>query len=363
MPESAGEKTEKATDHKRREERKKGNVMQSKDIVSAAFLLIVFGTLRVLMSNIYKVSISLITVWMSEAGAGMGESGDSVFGMQPLIKLFVEIAKETIIIAGPILAVSIAVTIIATGAQTKFLFSADSIKFKIDKLNPINGIKKMFSLGSAFEIAKSVLKLIILTVVVYDEIESRIVDLAKLYDMDILASTVYMMDAVYAIVMKLCLVFIAVAVVDVLFQFFKFEKDMKMTKQEVKEEYKSLEGDPQIKGKRKQIQRQMAMQRMMQAVPEADVIIRNPTHFAVAIKYKENEDAAPIVVAKGKDNIALKIVKIAEENGVTAIEDKPLARGLYDAVDINHEVPPKFYQPIASILVQVYKLREKQNAW
>ncbi len=363
MADSAGEKTEKATDHKRKEERKKGNVMQSKDIVSAAFLLVVFAVLRLMAKFMYAYTKDIIAKWMAVAGEGLTDNGTTILGFQPYIKIIVEAAKDSLFIAGPILIVSIFVTIVATGAQTKFIFSTESIKFKMSKLNPISGIKKMFSLSSAFEISKSVLKLIVLSVVVYDEIAGRIPELARLFDMDLIAGLVYMADAVYAIVMKLVLVFIAVAVIDVIFQYFKHEKDMKMTKQEVKEEYKSMEGDPQIKGKRREIQRQMAMQRMMLAVPEADVIIRNPTHFAVAIRYKPEKDNAPIVVAKGKDNIALKIVKLAEENEVAVIENRPLARGLYDSTDINSEIPLKFYTVIAEILSPIFILREKKNRY
>lgn len=360
MPESAGEKTEKATDHKRREERKKGNVMQSKDVVTAAFILIVFAVLRVMAKLMLTTAEDSLAYWLSLAGGGMGSNGTTIDGMQVYAKLMLEIGKVVVITAGPVLLVSAAVTVIATGAQTKFLFSKESLKFKISKLNPINGIKKMFSLSSLFELAKAILKLVILVFVVYGEIKKRIPEFAKLYDMDILNSLVYMAEAVYSIVMKVAVVFVGVAVVDVLFQYFKFEKDMRMTKQEVKEEYKSLEGDPQVKGKRRQIQRQMAMSRMMDAVPGADVIIRNPTHFAVAVKYDEDKNSAPVVVAKGADNLAMKIVEIAEKNDVATVENKPLARGLYDAVEVGKEIPPSFYHAVAEVLAFVYGLTDRK---
>ncbi len=359
MPESAGEKTEKATDHKRREERKKGNVMQSKDVVTAAFILIVFAMLRVLAKLMLTVTEDSLAYWLSIAGHGMGDNGTTIEGMQVYAKLVLEAGKVIVIAAGPILLVSMAVTIIATGAQTKFLFTREQLKFKLDKLNPIQGFKKMFSVSSLFELAKSILKLVILAFVVYGEISDRIVDFAKLFDMEIMNALVYMADAVYSIVMKVGMVFVAVAAVDVLFQYFKFEKDMKMTKQEVKEEYKSLEGDPQIKGKRRQIQRQMAMSRMMQDVPNADVVIRNPTHFAVAIKYDEYKNNAPVILAKGADNMAMRIVKIAEENKITMVENKPLARGLYDSVEVGREIPPEFYSAVAEVLSFVYRLQGK----
>lgn len=358
MAESAGEKTEKATEHKRREERKKGNVMQSKDVVTAAFILIIFCVLKVMMKMMIAVSERSFDYWFSLAGSGMEDQ--RIDGMPFYSKLMLEIGKVLLICAGPTLIVGVLVTVIATGAQTKFLFSTESIKFKISKLNPISGIKKMFSLSSVFELAKSVLKLVILAVVVFDEVKKRIPEIARLFDMEIAGSMMYMLDTIFSIVIKVAAVFVGVAVVDVLFQYFKFEKDMRMTKQEVKEEFKNLEGDPQVKGKRRQIQRQMAMSRMMDSVPESDVVIRNPTHFAVAIKYDKNKNNAPIVLAKGADNLAKKIVGIAEEHKIIMVENKPLARGLYDSVDVGREIPPEFYHAVAEVLSFVYGLQGRR---
>ena len=353
MAESAGEKTEKATEHKRREERKKGNVMQSKDVVTAAFILIVFALLKVLMKAMIAVCEGSFDYWFSLAGSGM--DGIRIDGMPFYSKMAIEIGKVLLICAGPTLIVGVLVTVIATGAQTRFIFSKESIKFKFDKLNPISGIKKMFSVSSLFELAKSILKLVILAVIVYDEVKKRIPEFAKLFDMEIASSMMYMLDTIFSIVIKVAAVFVGVAAVDVLFQYFKFEK----TKQEVKEEYKNLEGDPQVKGKRRQIQRQMAMSRMMDSVPDSDVIIRNPTHFAVAIKYDKDKNNAPVVLAKGADNLAMKIVGIAEEHDIAMVENKPLARGLYDSVDVGKEIPPEFYRAVAEVLSFVYKLQGK----
>lgn len=355
MAESAGEKTEKATDHKRREERKKGNVMQSKDVVTAAFVLIIFCVLKAFMKTMIAVCESSFDYWFGLAGGGM--DGATIDGMPLYSKLAIEIGKVLLICAGPTLIVGVLVTVIATGAQTKFLFSKESIKFKFSKLNPVNGIKKMFSLSSAFELAKAILKLVVLAVVVYGEVKKRIPEFAQLFDMEIASSMMYMLDTIFTIVIKVAAVFVGVAVIDVLFQYFKFEKDMKMTKQEVKEEFKNLEGDPQVKGKRRQIQRQMAMSRMMASVPDSDVIIRNPTHFAVAIRYEKDKNNAPVVLAKGADNLAMKIVEIAEKHEIIMVENKPLARGLYDTVDVGREIPPEFYHAVAEVLSFVYGLQ------
>ena len=195
MADSAGEKTEKATDHKRREERKKGNVMQSKDVVTAAFILAIFGVLRIMAKTMYTTGLEMVEYWMSIAGHGMGKEGITIEGMQVYAKLVLEIGRVLLITAGPILAVSMFVTIVGTGAQTKFLFSRETIKFKLEKLNPINGIKKMFSLSSAFELVKSLVKLIVLAFVVYGEIEKRIPEFARLFEMDIIKGLVYMRTA------------------------------------------------------------------------------------------------------------------------------------------------------------------------
>lgn len=360
MPESSGEKTENATSHKRREERKKGNVMQSKDVVTAAFILIVFSVIRICIKLIYTTALSSMRYWMSISGQGMGDNGNTIDGMQTYVKLILEIGKVVLISAGPILLTASIVTIIASGTQTKFIHTTKSLEFKLSKLNPFNGIKKLFSVRSVFELAKSIVKMIILIVIIYGEIKKRMIDFTRIFDYDILTSIVYMADAIYSIVIKIGMTFIAIAAVDYMFQKYKWEKDMKMSKQEVKEEFKSLEGDPKIKGKRRQIQMQMAMQRMMQAVPEADVIIRNPTHFAIAIKYDQDKNTAPVVVAKGADNLAYKIIKVAEENNVTLVENKPLARGLYESVKLDHEIPAQFYHPVAEVLAFVYGLKNKK---
>ena len=357
MPESTGEKTEKATPHKLREQRKEGNVMQSKDVVTAAFILLVFFILRIMAKLMYKTAADCVTYWLSIAGDGM-ENG-RLDGMRVSSKLILEAGKATLFIAGPVLLASILIPVIVTGIQTKFIFSKKSFQFKISKLNPFEGIKKMFSVASVFELFKSLVKLIILFAVVYNEVSSRISEFARLFQMDLSSGLIYIMDAVFTICMKIAVVFVAVAAIDFLFQKYKFDKDMKMTKQEVKEEYKQMEGDPQIKGKRRQKQQQMAMNRMMQDVPTADVVVRNPTHFAVAIRYDEEKDIAPVVVAKGADNMAFKIIEKAEENGVAIVENVPLARGLYKSVDLGRAIPLEFYHEVAQVLVFVYELNGK----
>ncbi len=360
MPESSGEKTEKATPHKRREQRKEGNVMQSKDVVTAAFILLVFFTLRLMASFMYNTVIDSMKYWFSIAGGGMGGDGALIDGMQTPYKLILEMGKVMLLTAGPVLLLSILVPIIVTGIQTKFIFSKKSIQFKFDKLNPFKGIAKMFSVSAIFELAKSIVKLVILIAVVYNEIIDRIPGFSRLMQLDAGAGLVYVADAIFSICMKIAAVFVVVAAIDFLFQKYKWEKDMKMTKQEVKEEFKQMEGDPQIKSKRRQKQQQMAMSRMMQDVPNADVVIRNPTHFAVALRYDADKDKAPVVVAKGADNLAFRIIDKAEESNVPMVENVPLARGLYKSVDLGREIPYSFYHEVAEVLTFVYGLKGKK---
>ena len=333
--------------------------MQSKDVVTAASVLIMLFVLRLIAQFMYRTITGDMAYWIGIAGHGMDDNGTKIEGMEIASKLVIEIGKTVLLAAGPLLAVSMIIPVIASGIQTKFIFCTKSFQFKLDKLNPINGIKRMFSLSGLFELAKSVLKLIILVVVVYSEVKGRIGEISRLLQYEAGVGMVYIADTIFAICMKLAAVFIAVAAVDYLYQKYKWEKDAMMTKQEVKEEYKMMEGDPHIKGKRRQKQQQMAMARMMQAVPEADVIIRNPTHFAVAIKYDENKDRAPIVVAKGADKVAFRIIDKAEEHNVKVVENVPLARGLYKSVDIGREIPYEFYHAVAEVLAFVYGLNGK----
>ena len=168
-----------------------------------------------------------------------------------------------------------------------------------------------------------------------------------------------MFQSAFIMAMKICAAFVAVSVLDYYYQRWDHERQMKMSKQEIKEEYKQMEGDPKIKGKIKQMQRQRAMARMMQQVPDADVVIKNPTHFAVALRYDPEKDEAPVLLAKGQDYVALRIIKVAEENNVTVIENRPLARGIFAATELNQQLPPEFYGAVAEILVHIYKLNHK----
>lgn len=218
----------------------------------------------------------------------------------------------------------------------------------------------MFSLKGMIELLKSIIKITVLFVVIYNSVKDSLNTISNMMNMTILQGASATGEMLFDIITSVSIAFVFVSLMDLLYQRWDYEKNLKMTKQEVKEEYKMTEGDPKIKGQIKQKQQAMSRRRMMQAVPEADVIIRNPTHFAVALKYDSEKNKAPMVVAKGQDALALKIVEIGQNHGVFITENKPLARALYAQVDVDMEIPSDFYQAVAEVLAVLYRLKEKE---
>jgi len=349
----AGEKTEKPTSKKRKDQRKEGNVFQSKDVVTIATLFGAFYILRMLFPGIYQLSRDFMIRFIGYSG-----SVNSLNSVKQYSMMFLETAARAVL---PILIISVVLAILATGIQTRFLFSGKSVRPKFSRLNPLQGIKKLFSLQNVIELLKSILKVIILIAILYSMLKDDMVQVVRTMDMDVLNSGSYMLSLVMSMIARIAIAFLVIAALDFMYQWWEYERKLKMTKQEVKEEYKQMEGNPEIKGKIRSIQNQRARERMMQAVPNADVVVRNPTHFAVALKYDIDHDNAPVVLAKGQDEIALRIVKVAEENQVAVVEDKPLARGLYASANINQEIPQEFYSAVAEVLVYVYKLNKKMG--
>lgn len=259
----------------------------------------------------------------------------------------------------PLGVISLSIGVIATGIQTRFLFTKEPLKFKLSKLNPLNGIKNMFSAKQLVELVKSVLKIIILAVVLYNILKDEIIVIAQMLDVNPINASAYVLKEIMSMVLQIGMIFAAIAGFDYFYQRWKYEKDLKMSKEEVKEEFKQMEGDPKVKGKIRSLQQSMARSRMMQAVPDADVIIRNPTHYAVALKYDIDHDNAPKVIAKGQDLVALKIVEIGQQNKVTVIENKPLARGLYASTPLGGQIPAEYYGVVAEILVEIFRMNKK----
>ena len=346
------EKTEKATPKKRRDQRKEGNVLQSKEIVTAASVLGIFASMRLLAGFMMKNMLSYTQRAFESVGTAQ-VNADSVMAV------FVDVITVTALVVLPICAIAMLLGIIPTVAQTRGLFTMKALRPKFSRLNPLEGVKKMFSAQAFVGIIKGLVEVVIIVYVVYNEISGRIPRILALMDVGLMQGLAYAALCIFDIVMLICVVLVFVAAADFLFQWWQFEKKLKMSKQEVKEEFKQMEGDPQVKGKIKQRQQQMAQSRMMQEVPSSDVIIRNPTHYAVALKYDQDKNRAPLVVAKGKDLIAQRIVRIAEENGVYTMENPPLARALYAQVDVGREIPFELYDAVAEVLTVVYREKHK----
>lgn len=346
-------KTEKATPKKREDERKKGHIFQSTDVVSSLSILAIFFCLKLTFPYIYR---SLSNVFVKYIGYVQSENKISVSFASEVLR---DVLLTLGLLAGPVMLTAMAVSILATGMQTKFKFSKELLKFKFSKLNPVNGIRQLFSLRSLTELIKAILKIALIGVVLYQAFMQVLNQLIKLMFTDILQAVILSCNIVMDMVIKLSVVFLGIAALDYFYQWWDYERNIRMSKQEIKEEYKQMEGDPQIKSRIREQQRKMSMQRMMQKVPDADVVIRNPTHIAVALKYTAEKNGAPVVVAKGQDYIALKIIEIAQEHHIPMKEDKPLAHALYKAVEIGHEIPPEFYSVIAEILAWVYSLKKE----
>jgi flagellar biosynthetic protein FlhB len=240
--------------------------------------------------------------------------------------------------------------------QIGFLFSPEAIKPKASNINPIEGFKKMFSKKALVEMCKALFKIVIVGLVVFNIIKSKFENLFFLPDMDINAIVAYLGKLIFQIALGAGLIFIIIAVLDLCFQKWEFKQNLKMSKYEVKQEMKQTEGDPQIKSKLKEKQRQLAMGRMMESVPEATVVVTNPTHFAVALKYEDGMEA-PEVLAKGADYIAKKIKEKAEENNIPIVENKNIARMLYKNVEIGEHIPVELYQAVAEILAALYNMK------
>lgn len=339
-------KTEKATPKKRRDERKKGNVFLSKDAVSVASL---FGSILV-MRVTFAGSMSALGAFMAYCIQLIRNGGTP---SQTMLLRCVSLLAQ---VAGPFLAAAILLSVAATFAQTQLLVSFELIKPKFDKINPLKGFQNLFSLRSVVEALKNLLKVTILLYLIYSSLRGLIGISERYLYADLRGASTHLFAAIFAMLLRVAFAFLALAALDFLYQWWDYERQMRMTKQEIKEEYKMTEGDPQIKSRIKELQRRAAQQRMMQQVPKADVIVRNPEHVAVALRYKPYVDEAPLVLAKGLDNLALRIVAVAEQHNITVVENVALARTLYAKAELYRTIPPDLYEDVAEIMVYLYKL-------
>lgn len=353
-----GEKTEEPTSKKLEDARKEGQVAKSKEVTSAFEMLAAFLMLRFLVEYIGTVFVGNIYNLYSRipeyAKLYDGHVQEQTFRM-----LFVSSLIRILQVIAPFLIVGFLVAFITNLLQVKWKITGKPLQPKFNKLNPVNGFKRIFSKNSLMELVKSVLKLTLIGYVVYDYLKKNMPPIYQLYDISLNQGIAQVGMLVINLGIRIALFYMLIAALDFAYQKIKFKNDMKMTKQEVKDEYKNQEGDPQIKGKQRQRMMEASRRRMMQQLPEADVVITNPTHFAVAIKYEPEVYDAPYVVAKGADYLAQKIKDVAKENHIEIVENKPLARMLYANVDVGSVVPPELYQAVAEVLAFVYHLQGK----
>ena len=273
--------------------------------------------------------------------------------------LMSDVLIQILIVCVPFFAFGFVVTALISVIQVGWKVTGKPLQPKFDKFNPINGFKRIFSKDSIFELVKSILKIFVIVYVAYTSIRGHAQDIFILYEIPLMQAIMLCGTVIINAGLKISLVYLVIGLADFIYQKYRFNEDMKMTKQEVKDEFKNTEGNPEIKGRQRQRMREASRRRMMQDVPKADVVITNPTHFAVAIKYDAETSKAPVVLAKGEDYLAQKIKEAAREHHIEIVENKPLARMLYANVDIGQEIPPELYQAVAEILEMVYNIREK----
>lgn len=349
-----GEKTEPATAKRRQEMREKGQIPRSKELNTSLILLISFWSMKLLSGYIFKDMILTMKSYLS-----FQKDIDSRFTTENIMQLLIRFMLILAKVLAPILIIIALVAIIVNYLQVGVVFTTKPLMPSLNKMNPIEGFKRLFSKTAFVELVKSILKIGIIGYVVYDYMDDNIKIVPELLNMNIESTCVFIGNTIINIGIRAAVVLLVLSVFDYGYQIWDYEKNIRMSKQEIKDEYKMIEGNPQIKSKIREKQRQLALRRMMAEVPNADVIITNPTHFAIAVKYDAKASEVPMVIAKGKDLIAQKIKETAKQNKVPVVENKPLAQALYKSVDIGEKIPSELYKAVAEVLAFVYSLREK----
>lgn len=353
--ESNDEKTEAPSEKKRQDAREKGTVAKSTEINSVIVLLTALFLIKILGPWIVKELSSSMLEFMSIIS-------DTEMDYSRLILL---VRKALILlgkVAAPITGSILIMGVVANVAQVGFLFTLKPLMPKLEKINPISGFTRLFSMRSIVETIKNIIKLTIIITIAYITLKKEFGTMLTLSDASVLSIWTYALAVSYKVILRIALAMIIIAVLDYAYQRFEHEKQLKMTHQEVKEERKQLEGDPQVKSRIRSLQREMARRRMMEQVPKATVVVTNPTHLAIALRYAPEENDAPVVVAKGKDLIAQRIKKLAKESNVPVVEDKPLARSMYDKVEVGFPIPMEFFTAVAEVMAYVYRLKNRNAA-
>ena len=351
-----GEKTEPATAKKLNDAREEGKVAKSKELTSAFDLVVLFLVLKFFVSFLGE-RLTAIFTFVYGGIAEFVKLNQADVTSQSISSFIMKMILNWMVIVLPFFLFGVVVTLLISIYQVGWKVTTKPLQPKLSKFNPINGFKRIFSKDSLMELVKSIIKIGLIFAVAYSQVRKHQNELFILYELELNRAIALIGSLILDTGLKIGLIYMIVGVADFMYQKHKFKEDMKMTKQEVKDEYKNSEGDPAVKGQQKQRMREASQRRMMQAVPKADVVITNPTHLAVALQYEGLEKSAPIVVAKGEDYLAQKIKEVAREHHIEIVENKPLARMLFYNVELGAEIPPELYQSVAEVLAMVYKMK------
>ncbi len=351
-----GEKTEEATPKKLDDARKEGQVAKSQELTTAVALILLF--------TIIKVFVSFITDGFADSFrlvyGSLETYSKDVFNTAYATAYMHEALTEVLIICLPMFTAAVVAAIVVNALQVKWKPTAKPLMPKASKISPLKGFKKIFSKDKIFDLLKAVAKILLVGYMTYSTLKDEAGTINILYDIELFTAVMLIGDIVLNMGIKISLVFIVLGIVDYIYQKMKFNKEMRMSKQEIKDEFKQTEGDPKIKGQIRQKMRDASRRRMMQKLPEADVVITNPTHLACAIKYDKDVGTAPILIAKGADFLAQRIKEVARENFIPIVENKPLARMLYHNVEIDEEIPEELYKMTAEVLAYVYAMQGRE---
>lgn len=349
---SMSDKTEEPTPKKKKDARKQGNIAKSAEVNKAMTFIAILVVIYMMSGSIIsELQGFIVNILSGDFSMTMNDNTIKIL----MFKVMMSFMKIVL----PISLIIMVFGILGSLIQTGLFFSMESLKPKFSKLNPLTGLKNMFSMKAIVNLIKSMVVICIMIYLGYSFMSKNFEGIIKSGDIYLPYMFNIVLDLIKSILTSITLAVAVVAALDYGYEKFSHKKGLKMTKQEVKEEYKQMEGDPHIKGKIKQKQRQMANQRMMQAVPSSTVILTNPTHISIAIRYEQGKDTTPIVVAKGADEVAFRIREIAKSHDIPIIENVPLARLIYKEVDIDQEIPEEMYKAVAEVLVAVYKIKNK----
>ncbi|MCE7870087.1 flagellar biosynthesis protein FlhB [bacterium CPR1] len=351
---SDSDKTEEPTEHKLQEARKKGQVLKSQEIISTLLLLACYGVLltcgKMMLARIIDYTKY---IWMLIPTFQMNERnlmGESMLMMGTVL-----------IVLAPLLASVFVMAILANVAQVKFLFTVEPLKPSLSKINPIEGFKRIFSMKSVMELVKQILKVAVIGWICYKCVKGELPKFAASPQMDLSQTIGLVKTILVRLTFQVLIGMTALSILDYLFQYKQFMKQMRMSMQELKDEYKDTEGNPQVKAKMRQLMRQGAQGRMMEEVPNSSAVVTNPTHLAIALKYETGVDPVPMVVAKGENLVAQQIKVKAEDHDVPIIENVELARTLFGACEVGQAIPTELYKAVAEVLAYVIKLKRKRE--